>query len=199
MKRLALFTGLLLITLISRAQFSIDGEAFRASRVDVYYGVDTEEGFFTNRHDVFNTDALFFFKDGLLVSQGLKNQLKCFYVKDDPKYTPELIRSYGGYGLECLDHGFFKCYVNIIYVEKSDVYAVRIDYSNMRFFFECKITSDRPWDNDPIDLVADAQSWPNDPDYTDEEVIAFFKKHFSGNEFAKAIAQGLILDALTEF
>jgi len=199
MKRLALFIVIFLIPLISRAQFSVDSVGFKSFRVDVYYGVDTEEGFFTNRHDSANADILFYIEDGIIIAEGLKDQLKCFFMKSAPKYTSDLISGYGGYGLGCIDHGFFNCSVNIIYVPKTNTYGIRIDYSNMRFLFQCKKTNERPWDNKPKDLVADAQSWPNDPDYTNEEVISFFKKMMNGDEFSRAIASGLILNAVNEF
>jgi hypothetical protein len=199
MKRLALFIAIFLIPLISWAQFDLDSVGFKSFRVDIYYGTDTERGFIANRHDSLNADVLFYIEDKIIIADGLKDQLKVFFMKADPEYNSDLILGYGGYGLGCIDHGFFNCFVNIIYVPKTDTYGIRVDYSNMRFLFQCKLTDERPWDNKPIDLVADAQSWPNDPDYTNEEVISFFKNLMSGSEFSKALASGLLLDAVNEF
>lgn len=75
-----------------------------------------------------------------------------------------------------------------------------MDYSNLRIFLYANPTNERPWDDQTdLMLVKDAQSWPNDPDYTDEEVIEYFKKLMNGDEVSKAIAKALIFDAVNEF
>jgi hypothetical protein len=175
MKRLAILFQLLILPLYLEAQFSIDSAGFRAYRVDVYYGINSENVFISDRRDSFNTDALFCIKNKVISAEGLRDQLKCFYIKEIPKYTPNFLAGYGGYGLDCLDHGLFKCFVNILYVPKTDTYVIRIDYSNMRFLFECKITDERPIDN-IIDYTLDNQRYRNDPDYTDQEIRDFFTK-----------------------
>jgi hypothetical protein len=203
------FIGRLLIALIvlfvfiktctAQGQFSIDSVAFKAFRVDVYDGIDTEEGFFPTRWRAFNTNALFYINGDRIITTELKGQLKAFHILENLGYTENLLATYSGYPLGCVDFGYYQLHINIFYVPETDTYGIRIDYSNMRFLFQCKISDERPWDDDIIDYTADNLKYKNDPNYTDEEVIAFFNQFGNGKAIADMIVSKSIVEITTGF
>jgi hypothetical protein len=200
MKRLIILWTLLLLPLFAGAQFSIDSVGFQVYRADIYQGQDTEEGFFANKRNSYNVDVLVYIEDGKMTNKNMRGQLKSMRFQKEPKYFSNLAEGVPGYEIESKDFGGFNCVISIFYLQESNSYRIRMDYSNLRIFLYANPTNERPWDDQTdLMLVKDAQSWPDNPDYTDEEVIAYFKKLMNGDEVSKAIAKALIFDAVNEF
>lgn len=202
MKRLALIWTLFLIPIFLGAQFSIDTIGLKAYRLDIYTGYMGEEQFIAEGHQIKNSDLLFYIEGSKVVTDMWKkgsdniSQFKAFYFKDTPDYFSNYACGYPGYGVDAWDKGFFNCEFIVIYDSSSDSYQVNINYSNMIFSYECKLTEERPWDNEPINYVKEGQNYINDPQYTDEEVEEFFDSISDGK--GKAIMKGIVSKFITD-
>lgn len=192
MKRLAIIWKLLLVPAFTFAQaFTLDNIAIKCDRVDVYY----MEGKECVETQTYGTKALFYFDEGVITTTTLYDQLKSFYFMEHP--ISGKLGNYDGYGFYAKDNGGFRCTFNVIYVPETDTYGIRIDYNNVRFFFEGDKTSERLWDNEPtyVDEMIDEQNeYPLYPEYTDEEVDTFLNQFGNGKLIKAAIIKQFILD-----
>jgi len=184
MKRLIILWTLLLLPIIAGAQFSVNSVGFKAYRVDVYQGEDTEEGFYATKRESYNVNVLFYIEDSKVSTMNMRGQFKSFRFENALKYYSNLAENVPGYETNCKDLGGFRCTFTIFCLKKANSYRIRIDYSNLRMYFYCNLTNERPWDGEQ-DLVKEAQSWRDDPDYTDEEIINFFQT--TGKDFLKFV------------
>jgi len=184
MKRIALLWKLLLIPIFCGAQISLDSTAYKAFRVTVYTDGQVKDA---------NSDILFYINDGKVIS-SVCNQTKAFFFRENP-YFKDIGTDQLNLIVRCYDDGGYKCTFVIVYDEITDIYVIVINYSNIMFFYQCKLSDERHEDNEPIDWVKEGQKYKTDPNYTDEEVDAFFLKLGINPEVAR---KALINDLLME-
>jgi len=165
MKRIALIWKLLLIPIFCGAQISLDSTAYKAFRVTVYANEQVKSA---------NSEILFYI-DNSKITSSAKDQTKFFYFREVP-HTEDIGTDQPNIMAKCYDDGGYRCTIVIVYEEDTDTYAIIINYNNVMFFYQCKISEERPWDNEPIDWVKESQKYKyrENPIYTDEEVDAFF-------------------------
>ena len=200
MRRLPVLFATILITCISSAQFQMDSIGFLVYRADIFHGEDTEDRFIEKeyRRERLSVDALFYIESGIVTTAGMKDQLSRFRFLADPVYQVELDNKVSGYYALAIDHGFYPCIFNVFQWDDGS-YRIRIDYSNLRVYLYARITDERPADRGIHDLVREAQSWRNNPDYTEEEIIEFYQKHINGDDISRTIVRKLIYDAIIGF
>jgi hypothetical protein len=200
MRRFCVLVALLSVTYVTSGQFPIDSVGFHIYRADIFHGEDSEDGFIENpaKRERLKVDALFYIESGIVTTAGMKDRLSRFRFLSDPVYLTELDGRIPGYYALTIDHGFYPCIFNVFQWDDRS-YRIRIDYSNLRVYLYARITDERPEDRGIPDLVREAQSWRNNPDYTNQEIIEFYNKHIKGDEFSRIIIKGLIYETLTEF
>lgn len=163
MKKILFLFLLIFITSSIEAQVSLDSVAYKAFRVSTYMdGV---------RRD-FNSDVLFYIDYPILISSA-EGQTKKLQMKSNPR-TLEMELKLSNVQVECYDNGGYRCTLTIIYQEKTDTYGIIIEYSNVMFFYQCKLSDERPWDNDPIEY--EPLETPGNPIYTKEEIKSSINK-----------------------
>ena len=179
MKRTILTISLILVSLIGIAQFSFDSTGYKAYIATISSKTQFSEG---------ASDVLFFFtKTSMTNTLPASNQSST--LRFDLKNLKETnIAGTQTLYLPCIDKGGFACELYIGYYAKTDVYSIIIKYNNVLFFFECRTTIERPWDNDPKDIKA-FEPW--DGTYTDEEIDAFFKQFGINTVDKKAVTTTL--------
>jgi hypothetical protein len=193
MKRLAIFFVLFLTTLMVKAQIDIDSVGYKAFRVSVHFRGQTITA---------NSDALFYIQKGIMLA-STDNQYKGVRFLETPRER-DMGFSNDNLVAECVDNGGYACSFFIVFSPASettsgvDVYTIAIGYSNILFIYECHKTSERPWKEDPLDiktLVSQNNVYQTDPDYTDEEIEAFFDQFGNGKLIKNAIVQNFMFEA----
>jgi len=195
MKRLAIFFVLFLTPLMVKAQIDIDSVGYKAFRVSIHYNGRTINA---------NSDALFYIQKGIMLS-SVDNQYKGVRFLERP-HQRDMGFTNDNLVAECVDDGGYACSFFIVFTPASetksgvDVYTIAIGYSNILFIYECYKTDERPWyyQDHPLDikkLVNQNNVYQTDPNYTDEEIEAFFDQFGNGKLIKAAIVQNFMFEA----
>jgi hypothetical protein len=146
--------------------------------VDVYQGVIDPASPKVESYE--KMDILIYIEDGKISLTNIRGQFGSYRFDKSPLFSKSL---YGmgipGYKIDTRDLGGFECLTSIYYIKESDSYRIVFGYNNLTLYFYCNLTDERPWDNE-YDLVKDAQSWPDDPDYTNQEVLESIRRMIEG-------------------
>lgn len=175
MKRLAIIWKLLLISIFTMGQISIDDVSYKAFRVDVYI---------KGQSYAFGCNDIFYIKDNKMIST-LKNQTKKVYFQEKPSYQ-DIGTKNDNLHAASRDAGGFKCQFYIIYTpvnktnsKKQDVYSIIIYYSNVMFNFQCHLSKEKPWfmnEDLVLKLLEEGKQYVENPDYTQDEINIFLSK-----------------------
>ena len=198
MKRLAIILALL-IPQISWSQFPLNSEGFKASKLVVHTEYQSD-GSYTKYHKEFDHDVLFYFQDGFVFTEGLKNGqlsgLGGFKFEEGPDWWDDAINDMNGdqpgYTGYALDRDLNRSLFSVIYHESAEKYLLIMEYSNDKYCFICEPTSKRPlrFQDHPLtptNLIEDGKKYRTNPDYTEEELIEFFDNFGNG----KVILEGI--------
>jgi hypothetical protein len=118
------------------------------------------------------SDELFYFSGNKVTTTIKESQLKTLYFLRAPK-RDFLTTGNEVLTIPCKDAGGFKCYLYIGRDTTVDAYFISIVYSNLIIYYETKITPERPWDNDPKELIP--FEVPKEINYTPEQISKFGK------------------------
>ena len=178
MKRLAIIWKLLLIPLFAGAQFPLDDLCLKIDRVVEYQGRTEHDGSFTvYERASYIGESLMYINDGEINNLNGEDRLKRFRFIEIPEYANPLVvnHEWPGYYVEVKDAGALECVISI-YEKSPGNYMVVAEYPNWRFAWHGTETTERPWDNKPIDYVAEGMKYRTNPDYTAEELERFADK-----------------------
>jgi len=195
MKRLALISAFFLIPIFSMAQIDIDSTSLQAIAVTVYAdGSDGE----VYKSKTFPANHLFFFTQEKMTYEKEWKERDIRFTErpkenwlDIGKHLPHLAF------LNARDHEGSKCSVFMIQDLEDDCYYVTVVYSDINFTFTCLPTDRKPWDNDPYtvdQMIRDQEKFPENPEYTDEEVDAFFKEFEEKTGISSKVARTFIMN-----
>lgn len=189
MKRLAVIFGILITSLTIKAQI-LDSTSFKAYQLDILYGYEDVNGdWHTTAKETELGEAILYVENGKVYTTRLKDQLSSFQFYPDMEYSDDLYtgndKEEPGYVVSAIDNSFSKCVFNVIELPYEDKFIIRIDYSNMRFGFFCRLTDETPFDEErnaltPTNLLKEGAKYETNPDYTDEELIEFFDRISNG-------------------
>jgi hypothetical protein len=185
MIRLVLIFSFLVLSFLMKAQILMDSVAYKAFLLTAYIDGEQMTG---------NTDVLFYIDNGR-VQASVENQIKRLTFLTEPQFEdigtdqPNLMS-------QCIDNGRYKCSFFVVYEEKTDTYGLIVNYSNGMLFFQCKLSDERPWDNDPTYYIDD-NLYRTDPQYTDEEVETFFDQFGNGKLIKEAIVKDFYMEIMT--
>jgi hypothetical protein len=133
---LAVIFGILSLTL--SAQVSFDSVAYKAfQKVSLSY---------TGR-DTTPSDVLFWFaknRASLSTNDQTKNLYFVKFFEETLKTGHKVTR------VQCKDNGGFNCVLSTGF--DNGYNFISVEYSNLVFFYKVSETSERPWDNDPVEL-----------------------------------------------
>ena len=194
MKRLAVIFGFLFLSLTAFCQFNIDNIAFKIHQIDIFEGRENADGYFvSNEKTVFTGESFMYFQGETVYNFSGKDHLRGFVFEEDPEYANPLVKgtTYPGYLIPCIDAGYSKCHLSVMYKESTDLYIIVAEYSNTRIAFFGRVTEERPWENVPIDYVAEGMKYRTNPEYTAEDLERFADK-LSGF-FGKTITKGMVV------
>ena len=203
MKRLSIISGFLMISLIAGAQINFDSTAYKASYCTAYVTKSDGEVYKTDKYP--STMLFFFTPQRMLYQKGIEKR-NIFFTESPRTGWLQLREELPHLAfLNSKDFEGSRCAIFITYDTEKECYYISVVYSNVNFTFECQLTDERPWDNDPItvkDMIEEGKSYRGNPQYTDEEIDAFFQyleeetgikagvaKTFIMNEFIQDIAQ----------
>jgi hypothetical protein len=119
-----------------------------------------------------DSDELFYFSGNKVTTTIKEYQLKTLYFLSVPK-RDLLTTGNEVLTIPCKDAGGFQCYLYIGRDTTVDAYFISIVYANLILYFEAKVTSERPWDDDPVDLIP--FEVPKEMNYTKKQVDDFIK------------------------
>lgn len=138
MKKLFLIVKFLGIISLTCAQVSFDSVAYKAfQKVSLSY----------TKRDTTPSDVLFWFT-GNKASLSTDNQTKNLYFV---KFFEETLKTgHKVKRVQCKDDGGFNCVLSTGF--DSGFNFISVEYSNMVFFYKVSETTERPWDNDPVEL-----------------------------------------------
>ncbi len=194
MKRLAVIFGILFLSLTAFSQFQINARAFKAYEVKTFNGWEKSDGSFAVTSGFMDPcNELFYFKDAFLFTSLKENQRAYKFVKPYSEYCRFDSRLNGaepGYLIACTDYENNASHV-VVYHNGENDYTIVLEYSDTRRSYKCKLTNERPWDNDPIDYVAEGMKYRTNPEYTEEDLENFADK-LSGF-FGKTITKGMMV------
>lgn len=162
MKKIALL--LLFIPSLLFSQFQMEDAAYKASLLRIYNGDKLQR--------IEESSVLFYFDKGIMTSSK-RDQTKLMRFETQERKT----MNYKGGSLPILkaqakDSGGFLCAFIAGWVEETDTYIIFLGYDDVQFFYECQLTDERPWDNDPPEFQPHE---PMERNYTDEEVDEFLR------------------------
>lgn len=164
MKKYLIIVKLIIISLsIFSQEILLDSTGYKAFRLSIYVREKKLD---------YNSDVLFFIDNNKL-SASVDKQFKKLYFISEPE--TDVITGHEVKIIQCLDNGGFYCFLTIGLDETSDTYFIVITYSDITFFYQCKITDERPWDSDPKDHIFEQQKYKKDPEYTEKEVDDFLR------------------------
>jgi hypothetical protein len=139
MKKIFLILKFLGILSFTCAQVSFDSVAYKAfQKISLSY----------TERDTTSSDVLFWFT-GNKVSLSTKDQTKNLYFGEIFEETLET--GHRVKRIQCKDDGGFNCVLSTGYDSGFDF--ISIEYNNKVFFYRVSETKERPWDNDPVELV----------------------------------------------
>jgi hypothetical protein len=133
---LTVILGILSITL--GAQVSFDSVVYKAfQKVTLSY----------NERDTASSDILFWFV-GNKVSLTTNDQTKNLYFI---KFFEETLKTgHRVKRVQCKDDGGFNCVLSTGF--DSGFNFISVEYNNTVFFYKVAETTERPWDNDPVEI-----------------------------------------------
>lgn len=204
MKRLLIIAAILLLAYAVFGQFQIDDMAFKSYKEVTYDAIEYADNSFVldNKVIVEGHTSLFYINDGRMIT-SLKDQKSeyQFYNTADiyPEYADNLYNGMPGWDFPSIDNGFFNSHVTVYY-EGNNKYQIWLQYSNQYFIYYCIGSDERPWDNDPIDYVAEGQKYRTNPEYTEEELESFANKlsDFFGQTITTAMMVTWSINSLME-
>lgn len=139
MKKVFLIIKFLGILSFTSAQVSLDSVAYKAfQKISLSY----------TKRDTTPSDVLFWFT-GNKVSLSTDNQTKNLYFV---KFFEETLKTgHKVKRIQCKDDGGFNCVLSTGF--DSGFNFISVEYNNIVFFYKVSETTERPWDNDPVELI----------------------------------------------
>lgn len=163
MKKVFFIAILGILSLTLGAQVSFDSAGYKAYKKTIF------------ANDVFqvsNSEVLFWFANYHL-RLGVNDQTKNLYFIDEP-IDDILSTELKVKRVQCKDDGGFLCILSTGYLSDEKINFISIEYNNIIFFYRVNETSERPWDNDPIEL--EPHKMRTEP-YTPEEIDKLVKSY----------------------
>ena len=119
------------------SQEKLDSIAFKSLAVTHYL---------KNKKYVSESDAIFYISNNRMIS-SLNTQSRVLRFIESPKKENNI------WSIQCKDEGGFNCVLFIGKFLKSEYYFVYISYNNLEMIYQCKISKDKPYDDNSSNLL----------------------------------------------
>ncbi|MDD5648861.1 MAG: hypothetical protein PHF86_00345 [Candidatus Nanoarchaeia archaeon] len=137
MKKLIILSIAILINISIFSQEKLDSISFKSFAVTHY---------FKDKKCISETEVSFYISNNQMIST-LNDQDRVIRFIETPK------KEKGVWSIQCKDEGGFNCILFIGKFSKSEDYFVYISYNNLEMIYQCKISEDKPYDDNSSNLL----------------------------------------------